>query len=576
MNNSTSKENINTLYDSGSKLTIRTLGGTENVNKNLTVYEYGNDIILVDCGIGFPDIFDMPGVDIVIPDFSYLVENKHKIRGLFITHAHEDHIGALPYLLQDVGEISLYSGELVQEFVKVMLEDRSFDKSLLQKVKFNLIDGNTPEITLGNFKVSGIRVNHSIPETTGYAIKTPEGLFLHIAEYKFDDTPVLDKPIEVDKIERFGKEGVTCLLSDCLLVTTEGHTKSEKTLDSTFDELFQRAGKRQIFVTTMSSNISRMNQVASAAIRCGRKVVASGRSIEQMVKIARKLAYLPFPDDVFVPEKESVSYDQSTLVYIIAGCYGQVGSSLERLSRDENKDISLEDNAMVVFSGDPAPPGSDITVGKLTDALTLAGCEVIYSAIQNNLHVSGHAAKEDITRMIQLVKPKYFIPLGGTVTKMRAYKNLVGSLGFPKESVFECLEGEGVDFHNGKAEKSYSVETAPVYINTGTTQKINPVVVKDREILSNDGVLVVVVPQVKGGKLLADKAEVITRGFVYFSESQELMNRSKKLITKVLNKQDGRNKDWNFQKKKVENELDKFLYKETGRSPLIIVHALTI
>ncbi len=560
------------------ELIVHTMGSTEDVNKAMTVYEYKDEIIIVDCGLGYPDIFDMPGVDVLIPDFTYLAENSHKIKGLFLTHAHEDHIGAIPYLLQELPDIPIYSSKLVQEILKEKLKDRNF-KNLLAGTHFHLFDPSTGQVSFQNFKIQSFGLNHSVPEAQGFCIDTPEGRLMHIAEYKFDDTPILDKPIDVAKIDKLSKEtqyGVLCLISDCLLSTAPGSTKSEKTLSQTFFDLFAKVGDKQVFVTTISSNISRMYQIADAAIHNGRKIVASGRSIEQIVSIARRLGYLPFSDDNFVLEKEASSYDQSTLVYIIAGCYGQPESSLGKLSRGEHKDIALQKNSVVIFSGDPSPPGAEITVEKLTDALILHGTEVVSSEIQENLHVSGHGTKEDIVRMSKLVNPKYFIPVGGTVTRMRAYRTLIAESGFNWNSVYECMEGDSVVFSKGNARKGPHINVEQVYINAGSADQIDPRVVKDRDILSDDGVFVVVVAQDHNGRVLANKVDVVTRGFIYVKESTDLMDKSKKFITKSLNKNFSKNKNWSDVKRMVEKDLNHFLYKETGRNPLIVVHAMTI
>lgn len=556
-------------------LKIIAIAGTEGVTKNLFVYEYKDDIIVVDCGIGFPDIFDMPGVDILIPDFSYLIQNSYKIRGLFITHGHEDHVGAVPNLLMELPNIQVYASKLVGEFLKVKLEDGSF-KNIGKNFHYHLMSPETGPVNLGNFKVSAFRINHSIPEAMGFAIRSPEGTVLHIADYKFDETPILDKPIDVAAIEKFGREGVLCLLSDCLGVTSEGHTQSESTLTNTFTDLIGRAEKRQVFITTVSSNISRMYQIISAAQKFGRKIVVSGRSMDQMVEVARRLGYLPFPDDLFVKEQHSQKYSQGELLYLIAGCYGQPGSSLGRLSRGEHETITLEDDAMVVFSGDPSPPGADIMVEKVMDALTLRNAEVIYGEIQEDLHVSGHAVKGDIERMTKLVNAKYYMPIGGSITKMRAYTNLLKTLGISKDRVFECLEGDCVELSFGTAKRGIHIPVKQVYMGSNKVEELNPVVVRDRNQLSNDGVFVVAIPISRKGQVFADKLEIITRGFIYVKDSKELMNKSKKFISKRLNKMSANTKDITEYKKKLENEIEDFLKKDTGMSPMIIVHFITI
>lgn len=555
------------------KLKIITLSGTEAVTKNLTVYEYGDDIILVDCGVGFPDS-DLYGVDVVIPDFTYILENSHRVRGLFITHGHEDHFGAVPYLLEQL-DVQIYTSKLVQGFLRERLSDKGF-KHLSEKARYGLVSPESGPVQAGVFKVSAFGINHSVPDSMGLAIETPEGTILHMADYRIDWTPVLDRPIDLNAIAELGKKGVLCLLSDCLNVLTEGYSKSESALSATFTDLFESNPGRQMFITTISSNISRMHQIMGIALKHGRKVVLSGRSIEQSVKVGRSLGLLKFSDDLFVQEKEAGRYPQGELVYIIAGCYGQPGSSLGRLSRGEHKDITLDKNALVVFSADPNPPGVDIAVERVMSAFTLAGAEVVYSKIQENLHVSGHGTKGDLMTIASVVKPKYFVPIGGTITRMRAYTNMLRDLGVSNNRVFECLEGDTVEFSSGKARKSGRIQTVPVYIDTadpGST--INPVVIKDRDQLSTDGVFVVIIPS-REGVLIKDKVEVITRGFIYVKASQELMDKSRKFVTKTLEKMADKPSEWQAKKKKIENEIQEFLFKETRSSPLVIVHALNV
>ncbi|MFC1700039.1 ribonuclease J [Patescibacteria group bacterium] len=566
----------NKKSSSKDSLKIILIGGTETVQKNLAVYEYKDDMVIVDCGIGFPDIFDMPGVDFLIPDFTYLIENQHKIKGVFITHAHEDHMGAVPNLLQELPDIPIYASKLVGESLKAKVKDKRYGNLGKRDFTYHLMDPTTGEVDLGSFKLSAFRINHSVPESMGFAIKTPQGLFLHIADYKFDATPVLDKPIDIEAIKKYADDGVMCLLSDCLLVTEEGHTESEKTLTETFFKLFERAGKRQVFVTTISSNVSRIYQVMDAAKKYGRKVVPSGWSVEQMVRVARSLGYLPFPDDFFVEERDSRKYPQEQLVYLVAGCYGQHGSSLDRLSRGEHRDISLQEDALVIFSGDPAPPGTGVMVEKVMDALTLKGAEIVYGEIQDNLHVSGHARRDDIGRMVKLVHPKYFIPIGGTITKMRFYTKFLETLGFSKNQVFECLEGDSVEFSGGKAQKGKHYNTKPVYLDGSKAEELDPIVIDDRNHLCNDGVFVVAVPVSKKGIVFSGKLEIITRGFIYVKGSKELMDKSKKHISKKLAKMSSKSKNISDNKKKLESDIRNFLYKQTGMSPLVIVHFITI
>jgi ribonuclease J len=557
----------------GPALKILNIGGTTTVTGNLTVYECGDDIIVVDCGIGFPDS-DMPGVDVIIPDFSYLLANRERVRGIFITHGHEDHFGAVPYLLKELN-VPVYSGKLVQGFLRSRLKDR-VSKQLAESASLILLSPDTEEVTVGNFKISAFRLNHSVPGSMGFAIRTPQGLIMHISDFKIDWTPVIDKPIDMGTIAQLGKEGVLCLLSDCLGVTHEGYSQSEATLTATFDNLFEGAAGRQIMVTTISSNISRMHQIIKSAIKNNRKVALVGRSIRQSVETAQNLGYLNFDKNVFLADKDASRHAQKDVVYLIAGCYGQTNSALARVARKEHRFVRVEENSLVIFSADPNPPGTLEDVNKVMDQLTLDGAEVIYSEIQDNLHVSGHGTKGDIMTLAAVVRPKYFMPIGGTVTKMRAYTHMVEDLGFDGDTVFEQLDGESVIFENGAAKPGERIKVKQVLAEGYDGSEVQPIVVKDRGVLSNDGVFVILIPRSKETKEILGKVDVITRGFVYVKEAGELVGETKTIANKLLKKHSDKLSEWGFIKSRIEKDVEKYLNKKTGRSPMVIVHALQI
>ncbi len=563
------------LYDANPAkpaLKVITLSGTESVTKNLTVYECGDDIIAVDCGVGFPDA-DMRGVELVLPDFTYLKENSHRVRALFITHGHEDHIGAVPYLLQELN-VPIYSSKLVLGFLTERLKEK-FDEKLTG-VSLNVLEPDLPEVRVGNFRISAFKVNHSVPRSMGLAIRTPQGTVLHMADYKIDWTPVLDEPIELGKIARYGEEGVLCLLSDCLGATTEGYSKSEKTLDDTFHDLFEEKEGRQIFVTTISSNISRMHQIIVAALKNDRKVVLVGRSIDQSMRVAINLGYVNYDKNIFVDAKDASNFAQNELAYIIAGCYGQEGSALDRLARGQHEDIQMQKDAVIIFSADPSPPSVREDVERLIDTLTLAGAEVIYGAIQENLHVSGHGPRGDLVTVASVVRPRYFIPIGGTVSKMRAYTNMVEALGYSQNSVFELLEGESVLFEDGRAVRGPKIETELVMVGQNGGGEIHETVVKDRQRLADDGVFVVILPISKDKKKLVGKVETVTRGFVFVKESKELLEKASQFVTKSFDKHVAKTDDWGRMRFKLEKEVQQFLLKETGATPLVIVYPIVI
>lgn len=555
------------------ELRIIKLGSDVGATKNMTVYECGDDIIIVDCGIGFPDS-DLPGVDVVIPDITYLLERQDRIKGLFVTHGHEDHFGAIPYIIDQLN-VPIYANDLVQGFIKRRLEDRSA-KTSADGISFHLVSSDMEEIVLGNFRVSAFKVNHSVPNSLGYAIKTPQGTVLHIADYKLDWSPVIDDPIEIGKIADFGNEGVLCLLSDCLGVTHEGYSKSEITLGDTLDYLFEKATGKQIFLTTISSNISRMYQIIEHAISHGRKVVFVGRSIQGAADVARELNYLPFNDDTFVDLKQAKNFAPSALIYIVAGCYGQPGSALHRLAHNDHKQMQIQDGDFVIFSADPGPPSSYEPVEAVLHYLTVAGAEVVYSQIQENLHVSGHGMRGDIETVASVSKAKHFIPIGGTAAKMRAFTHMVEDFGTPRENVFELLEGETVIFNNGEARMGDTIAVKQVYVDGSSIGEVGEVVIRDRERLSDDGVFVVVVPISSDRKSIVGNAEIVTRGFIYVKENKALLGRSRDVVNKVLDKYRTGFDDWSVVRTSVEKDIEKFLSQETGRDPLVIVSSISV
>lgn len=570
-----SNKNASHPFAKSTDLKIIKLGSDVGATKNMTVYECGNEIIVVDMGIGFPDS-DLPGVDVIIPDISYLVERLDMVKGIVVTHGHEDHFGAIPYLYDQLN-VPIYCNDLVEGFIRKRLDDRA-TKEVAESVVIRRIDKNTRNLKLGeNFSLTAYNVNHSVPASLGFAIKTPQGTVVHMADYKIDKTPVLDDPIDMNMIEQIGNEGVLCFLSDCLGVTHKGFSESESTLDGTLDEIVKRAAGKQVFLTTISSNISRMFQIIEVAAANGRKVAFVGRSVQQSADVARQLGYLPFSDDHFIDLKKAGNYEPSQILYIVAGCYGQQGSALYRLAHEEHNQLSIMEGDYVIFSADPGPPSSYEPVESILHYLTVAGGEVIYSDIQDNLHVSGHGTREDLKLVASKLKPKYYIPIGGTAAYMRAYTHMVEELGSKRGDVFELLEGESVVFKDDFAKMGEKIKVEQIYIDGKNMEGIGEVVIKDRERLSNDGVFVVIVPMSKDTNQIVGTTEIVTRGFVYVKENKALVGRSKDVVNKVLDKfKNQSNLDWARVKNDVERDVGKFLNQETGRNPLIIVTSVSV
>lgn len=558
------------LYDdNSSKTPLKVISIGDGVTKNFMIYEYGEDIIAVDYGIGFPGVDDI-GIDFLIPDMSYLLDNRQRVRGLLITHAHADHFGAVPHLLKEFN-LPIYANRITQAHIDSMLEEKQF-KSLKGHVKYNLFNETTGVTQLGVFKISAFNVNHSVPGSLGIVIDTPEGRIIHMADFKIDPTPVIDPPMSLDKLQDISKGGVLCLVSDSLGSRSKGFVPSERTIDGTFPKVFEMYHNNQLFITTISSNVARIYQIIDAAVKAGRRVVPVGRSIDRSVQIARNLGYLPFPESTYVDVKESSGCSQDSIVYLIAGCFGQHGSALDRLGKGEHKDIVVDKNAIVVFSAEPNPPGVDLDVEYVSSNLVLMGAEVIDHTNMDNLHVSGHGHRDELGKVASIVKPKYFIPNGGTPLQIHAYANMVYEMGVEHGKVFELQEGEVVEFSGGRAKMGKRIEVHDMYFD-GTS--ISSYVINDRRVLSQDGVFVVVVPM-QNGKIIRGKVEVITRGFIYVKESKSLMGRSRDVVNKIIDKNLDKLGDWGLIRSKIEKDVEKFLYRETGRNPMIIVHGLNI
>jgi len=538
------------------------IGGTTNVNKNMYVYETENQILIVDCGIGFPDA-DMYGVDIVIPDFSYVIERSEKVVGILLTHGHEDHIGAVPYLLAHIN-VPVYGTKLVLGFLREKFKEHNISKSVLK-----IIDPDKPNFKIGSFEITPFRVNHSVPDSLAYGLKINNNLIVHVSDFKFDWSPEMDKPFEVGKLAKLADQHPTLLLSDSLGSSVSGYTKSERVLGETFLMAMEKNEDKQIIVTTVSSNISRIQQVIDAAIKHRRKVVLLGRSIKTNVEVARNLGYINAPLTVFIEERELKKFKYKDIVYITTGAYGQTESALGRIASNTHKNIQLQKDSIVIFSADPIP-GSFNQIDALIDKLTLLGAEVWYKDVQENLHVSGHGASGDITMLAAIAKPKYFMPIGGTVKTMRAYTNLVSQLGYSKDKFFELNEGQSLIINADTVSLGETYKSGNVLIDGNRQKSLDPLVIKDRQQLADDGIVAIAIPfNIKTQKVVG-KIEINSRGFVFMKESKGLIHNASQKVQKVIFTNKGKLSDWNFLKQEVDKELGKFFYKETGRNPIIL------
>lgn len=536
------------------------LSGTTGVTENLYVYEYGNDMIIVDCGVGFPEA-DMYGVDLVIPDFSYVVKNKSKLRGILISHGHEDHLGALPFLLKDV-QAPIYSTKLVAGFIQDKLDDYKIKDASLK-----VFDPERDVISLGVFKISPFRVSHSVPDGVGFCIDTPEGKMFHVPDYKFDWTPVDGRPFDVEKLASLASGGALSLASDSLGATTPGYTESEKAIEERIEDVIRDVNGK-VYLTTISSNISRMQQTINAAARVGRKVVLIGRSIQKKGEIARDLGYISFPPGVVVQPKVAAKLPPENVLYIISGCYGQPGSALYRLALGEHDFLRVGRGDVVIFSADPGPPGSKNSIDFLVDKFIEMDVSVHYYDMQEDLHVSGHGSQKDIELLFALVKPKYYIPIGGTIRHMRAYSLIAQDMGVNENQILTLRDGDVVEFADDNAGKSGHIPVKSVLVDGLGIGDVGNTVLRDRHILSKEGIVIAISHLDRNEGILIDLPELISRGFVFEKKYSGVLDDAAKELNKILSQKRGLNS--NVVKNTSVDLLEKYFYNKTGRRPMIL------
>ncbi len=552
------------------KLRFVPIGGIFGVTKNMYLYElYENDllkdILIVDCGIGFPQEKEL-GVDFVIPDISYLEDKKDKIRGILLTHGHEDHIGALPYLYDSLNRPQITASKLTSVFVENKFKEDN------QNVRVNRVDFEK-EYTMGNFKVSFVKMTHSIPDATHIIIKSPVGTFYHGSDYKLDLTPPYGSPPDFYKITRAGHEGITALLSDCLGSERPGLTLSESIVGKTFEDEMRKT-KGKFIMTTFSSNISRIRQCVEAAIKFNRKVVFLGRSMKQNSKLAAEIGYLPIPESLRATDEDLPRLPPNKVCLIAAGSQGQYGSALSKLADKQNPYTKIKQGDKVVFSSDPIP-GNENEVYSIIEDLVTQGADVVYSDIADQLHSSGHGNQEDMKYLIRFTNPKYFIPIGGTVRHQKQYQKLVGELGYEENKVFALSEGETVWFMKDRVAMGEPVETKNIYVDAYGVGDIGNVVLRDRKSLSQDGIVFVALTVDAQGMLVA-RPKMSSRGFVYDREEEKLYQNAVKVVESAIKPRGGNAMDGTKIKRSVINALEDFFYKSKGRRPLIAVETIQI
>ena len=544
-----------------SNLKIIALGGLDEIGKNITVFEYEDEIILVDCGLEFPDD-DMLGVDLVIPDFTYLVKNQDKIKGLFITHGHEDHIGSIPYLLKEVN-IPIYATRLTAKLIEHKLEEHK----LLSSAKINVVEqGQT--INAGKMQVEFIRSSHSIPDACMLAIHTPAGIVIHTGDFKVDYTPIDGQKMDLGRLAELGDKGVLALLSDSTNAERKGFTMSERTIGPVFDKLFEGCKKR-IVVATFASNVHRVQQIVNSAVKYGRKVAVSGRSMINMIEAARELNYIDAPDDIFIDIDLIKNYNDEQLVIMTTGSQGETMSALTRMANGEHKKVTLTSNDLVIISANPIP-GNEKSVSKVIDQLMKIGVEVVYSALAD-VHVSGHACQEEQKLIMTLTKPKYFIPVHGEYRQLMAHRDTAIEVGIPKENIFITGNGRILELNDEKAEFTGTVPSGRVMVDGLGVGDVGNIVLRDRQHLSQDGLIIIVMGMSSNTGEIVSGPDVISRGFVYVRESENLMEQVKDYIRDELEELENNHiTDWTTIKSTLRDDVRDFVFTRTKRNPMIL------
>ena len=543
------------------KVKIIPLGGINEIGKNITAIEYKEDIVIIDCGLKFPDD-DMFGIDIVIPDISYLLKNSEKIKGIFLTHGHEDHIGALPYVLKQLN-VPVYGTKLTLGIVETKLKEHGLLGSTeLVRVKPKDI------IKLNSVSVEFIKTNHSIADSVAIAIHTPLGVVLHTGDFKIDYTPIDGEMMDFARLAEIGRKGVLVMMADSTNVERVGYTMTEKVVGETFDRLFGKANGR-IIVATFASNVHRIQQIITAAQKYEKKVAVSGRSMENIVQVAIELGYLEVGKDVLVPVDQIGKYPNDKIVVITTGSQGEPMSALARMAASEHRKISIVPGDTVIISATPIP-GNEKFVSKVINQLFKKGAEVIYDSVEK-IHVSGHACQEELKLMHALVKPKFFIPVHGEYRHLKKHGELAMELGLPEKNLVICENGDVIELTRNYIKKNGSVTSGQVFVDGLGVGDVGNMVLRDRKHLSQDGILTVVVTIEKQTGKVVSGPDIISRGFVYVRESEGLMDEAREIVKSVLkNCEERQIMDWATLKSKMRDELREFLYEKTKRKPMIL------
>ena len=540
---------------------IAFLGGLNEIGKNLTVFECNDDIVILDCGMAFPD-GDMLGVDLVIPDFTYLEQNKDRVKGIVITHAHEDHIGGLPYLLSKVN-VPIYGTRLTVGLIENKLREHSLDK-----VNLHVVDAGSC-VKLGCFDIELIHVNHSIPDAVGVAIHSPAGTVVHTGDFKIDCTPMSGGMIDLSRFARLGDEGVLALMADSTNASRPGFTATEQTVADSFDTLFRRAIHSRIIIATFASNISRVQQIINCAVKFDRKVAFSGRSMVNYMNVAKELGYLEVPDSLIIDIDQLKDYPMEKIVLVTTGSQGEPMSALSRMAYSDHRKVSVGAGDFIIISANPIP-GNERTVGNVVDELLKRGCEVVHESMYE-VHVSGHACQEELKLLHSLVKPKYFIPVHGEQKHLRKHMDLSLSLGMKRENIFIGDIGKVVELSESGMKEVAPVQAGKVFVDGLGVGDVGSIVLRDRKHLGQDGLIIIVASlDVYDGHVISGP-DIVSRGFVYVRESEGLLDEVKERALEILEDCARRNiHEWGVIKNKIKDDVAKLILQRTRRSPMIL------
>ncbi len=549
------------LLQKSKKIKITPLGGLHEIGKNMTVFEYGSDLIILDCGLAFPDD-DMLGIDMVIPDITYLQKHKNRIRGIILTHGHEDHIGAIPYVLKEFN-VPVFGTKLTLGILKNKLAEHG----ILNSTKLNVISPGAT-FKLGDFRIEFIRSNHSIADAVAVAFHTPAGTVLHTGDFKIDSTPIDGEMIDLGRIGEIGKDGILLLMSDSTNAERKGYTMSERTVGNTFDNVFENCSKR-IFVATFASNIHRVQQIINAAVKYGRKVAVSGRSMENVLNAAIELGYMNIPKNTLITLDEINRYPKDKLVIITTGSQGETMSALSRMAFSEHRKVNIENDDLVIISASPIP-GNEKAISNVINELLKRGAEVIYESLAD-VHVSGHACQEELKIILALAKPKYFMPVHGEYKHLSRHRDLALEMGIPSGNIFMMENGKVLEVSQDSGKIAGTVPSGKVLVDGLGVGDVGNIVLRDRKHLSEDGLIVVVTTIDHEMKAVVAGPDIISRGFVYVREAEDLMESMREKANEVLDECLSHNTlDWASIKSHLKNELGSYIFAKTKRKPMIL------